>query len=264
MSDPERILSGAGAGEDAELEYRLFASLRDVSPPPEAQAMAWDNIAHHLGAAGVGVAAGAAAHIAAQTLSQAPAAAPPLAAAAGKTFALGVFQTLAGKVAVGVAAVATLAAIGSKALIDSRPASNPAAPAAVTAPAMRAAVPSVPAAPAEPHVVDLPPAAVEATAVSKESTRGRQDERLREESALLTEARARLRNGNPRGALATLHTLDQRHPNGMLGQEREVLAIQALGALGESSAAQRRARAFVKAHPASPHAPLLRTFTGDP
>ena len=49
-------------------------------------------------------------------------------------------------------------------------------------------------------------------------------------------------------------------PRGVLLQEREVLAIEVLAAQGDAAAAQRRARAFVKAHPESPHSAKLRRF----
>jgi outer membrane protein assembly factor BamD (BamD/ComL family) len=80
------------------------------------------------------------------------------------------------------------------------------------------------------------------------------------ESALLTEARAQLRNGEPRAALGTLDRLRTRYPKGVLSQEREIMTIQVMTALGDTDAAKRRARAFVDAHPNSPHTPQLRRF----
>ena len=83
---------------------------------------------------------------------------------------------------------------------------------------------------------------------------------LRAESALLTEARAQLRSGKPAGAQAALDKLQQQFPKGMLTQEREVLAIEVLSARGNTEGAARRARAFVKQYPKSPHSANLTRF----
>ncbi len=83
------------------------------------------------------------------------------------------------------------------------------------------------------------------------------------ESRLLTEARAQLRGGEPRAALATLERLQTRFPKGVLLQERQVLMIQVLSALGDNAAASRKARDFLEAYPNSPHAPQLHRFTGE-
>ena len=92
----------------------------------------------------------------------------------------------------------------------------------------------------------------------------RLDEALALESALVTQARSELKRGDARAALATLARLKRESPRGVLHQEREVLAVQALAASGQQDAARARARAFIQSYPASPHAPLLRPLTGDP
>lgn len=108
--------------------------------------------------------------------------------------------------------------------------------------------PPAPAAPApSPTAVD-PPAPT--TAVDA----------LRDERALLASARDALRKGDGRGALAILQTAQSRHPNGVLGQEREVLAIEALAQTGDRDSASKRASAFLKAFPNSPHAGHVREF----
>jgi outer membrane protein assembly factor BamD (BamD/ComL family) len=81
---------------------------------------------------------------------------------------------------------------------------------------------------------------------------------------MLTDARAQLRGGDPRGALATLERLRARSPRGVLTQERDVLAIQIASALGDTAAAKRKAKEFVDAYPESPHAPQLRRLATDP
>ena len=83
---------------------------------------------------------------------------------------------------------------------------------------------------------------------------------LRAESALLTEARAQLRAGNAAMAQFLLERLQTQFPKGVLNQEREVLAIEVQYARGNVEGAKRRARAFVKAYPKSPHSTKLARF----
>ncbi len=84
--------------------------------------------------------------------------------------------------------------------------------------------------------------------------------RTLEESRRLTEARDALRRGDSAGALNTLSELQRAVPGGILGQEREALAIEALAKSGRSAEAQARARAFLQANPESPHAPRVAAF----
>ena len=84
--------------------------------------------------------------------------------------------------------------------------------------------------------------------------------RLLEESRRLTEARDALRRGDASGALAQLADLQRAVPGGILGQEREALAIEALAKSGRSGEAQSRARAFLLAYPQSPHAARVEAF----
>ena len=101
---------------------------------------------------------------------------------------------------------------------------------------------------------------------SSASTRGStapamdRETRLLEESRRLTEARDALRRGDSAGALSTLSELQRAVPGGILGQEREALAIEALAKSGRSSEAQARARAFLQANPESPHATRVEVF----
>jgi hypothetical protein len=84
--------------------------------------------------------------------------------------------------------------------------------------------------------------------------------RLLEESRRLTEARDALRRGDASGALSQLAELQRAVPGGILGQEREALAIEALAKSGRASEAQARARAFLQAYPQSPHATRVEAF----
>ncbi|WP_437594908.1 tetratricopeptide repeat protein [Sorangium sp. So ce1000] len=87
---------------------------------------------------------------------------------------------------------------------------------------------------------------------------------LRAESALLTEARSKLRAGDAAGAAAILDRLRAQFPNGVLRQEREVLAIDVLAARGNAQEAKRRAQAFIQQYPKSPHSAKLRRFLEQP
>jgi hypothetical protein len=106
--------------------------------------------------------------------------------------------------------------------------------------------------------------AAAADAPSRAADEPRQRNQLALESRMLTDARAQLRSGDPRGAMATLDKLQSRSPRGILAQEREVLTIQVLAALGDTAGAGRRAKAFLDTYPNSPHAPQLRRFAGEP
>jgi hypothetical protein len=81
-----------------------------------------------------------------------------------------------------------------------------------------------------------------------------------EESRRLAEARDALRRGDSAGALSRLTDLQRAVPGGILGQEREALAIEALAKSGRASEAQARARAFLQAYPQSPHAARIEAF----
>lgn len=86
------------------------------------------------------------------------------------------------------------------------------------------------------------------------------ESRLREENALLGQARGALRGGDPGRALQILEEARKKFPGGVLGQEREAVAIEALARSGAREAASARAAAFIKAHPSSPHAARLQAF----
>ena len=128
---------------------------------------------------------------------------------------------------------------------------------------MAVAAPAV-AAPAEAAPVEAAPAEVAPVEAAEPATPRPSSlgERLRQESALLTRARAELRGGNARAAQATLARMQRAFGNGALGQERSVLNIEALAAEGNATAAARGARAFIAAHPESPHVVALRRFVG--
>ena len=75
---------------------------------------------------------------------------------------------------------------------------------------------------------------------------------------MLAAARAKLAEGDPRGALAEIARLSSQFPRGGLLEEREVVAIDSLGAMGDNEGARARSAAFVRQFPASPYAAHLR------
>lgn len=99
--------------------------------------------------------------------------------------------------------------------------------------------PSLAVEPAAPKLVERPTPPVQAS-----------------EAELLEQARAALKSA-PGRALQRANEHAARFPRGVLVQEREVLAIQALRKLGRSAEADRRAEAFAKAFPGSAFARQL-------
>jgi len=97
-------------------------------------------------------------------------------------------------------------------------------------------------------------------AASAEAARVERESRLREESRLLSEARDALRRGDASSALGLLEQIRAKFPGGILVQEREALAIEALARSGHRDQAASRARAFLDAYPNSPHAARIQAF----
>jgi outer membrane lipoprotein YfiO len=85
--------------------------------------------------------------------------------------------------------------------------------------------------------------------------------RLREESQLVLEARDGLRAGRAFLVLRQLEAARARFPDGALAQEREALTIEALCRSGQTVAARRRADAFVRTYPGSPHVAHVQQLT---
>jgi outer membrane protein assembly factor BamD (BamD/ComL family) len=78
------------------------------------------------------------------------------------------------------------------------------------------------------------------------------------ESRRVAEARAYLRSGDARGALSLLDALRRDFPRGVLAQERDALAIEAMLALGDRAKARAAATRFLAQYPASPHAATVK------
>ncbi len=74
------------------------------------------------------------------------------------------------------------------------------------------------------------------------------------EVSLIRAARSALQS-DPRRALSLTRQHERLYPSGLLVQEREVLAIEALRALGQKGQARDKARSFRQQHPQSAHRP---------
>ena len=238
--DPERLLS-VSSGSDI-LERELLGSVRHVGPPDGAKDQAWRAIAGQIA-----------------VIAAVGAVSSSTAAAASKA-GVGTLATwaLSSKLAVVVAA-GGLAVGGSYLALRAAPEGSPAvAPRTVVAPVTHAA-PVAPQAPKATQAVAPPEEAPVEDTPSHKLEPHRLDA-LKAESALLTDARARLRSGDAAGAQASLDRLQAQFPKGMLAQEREVLAIEVLSARGNVDGAKRRAKAFVARYPKSPHSSKLTRF----
>jgi hypothetical protein len=82
------------------------------------------------------------------------------------------------------------------------------------------------------------------------------------EVTLLDAAEAAL-GSDPGAALSLANRHTARFPYGMLSQEREVIAIEALWRLGRSDEARRRARRFFQDYPRSAHRPRVEALLGN-
>jgi hypothetical protein len=229
MPDPVRLLSGSGGQH--QLERAVLDSLRVVTVPAQAKGVVWGALSVTVAEAGA------------------------LAGATAGTASVwrGALKLLVSPKAL-MAVPVVVAALGAGAgAMHQRSMTAQVPSPAVAAAALPVAQPGPIAVPEAPAEAPLPDATDRPAPVMVR-------DRLRHESALLTRARAELRGGNPHAAQATLSRMQREFPAGALHQERDVLAIEALAAEGNAEAAARGARAFIIAHPESPHASTLRRF----
>lgn len=248
IGDPERLLSVKSGA--APLERKLLGSVRHVGPPEGAKERAWRGIAGQL-AAGTVVGATAGTSAAAATKAGVGSLLPSAVSVKAAAWLVGGGLVLGG---------------GTWALSSSDEAPAPphtAAPERAPEDALQASVAPVP----EPKALPEPPLDVPTEVEPTRRPSGpkpTETDLLHAESALLTEARAKLRSGDAAGATALLERLRAQFPNGVLRQEREVLAIDVLAARGNAQEAKRRAQAFVKQYPKSPHSAKLKRFLDQP
>ncbi|MEO7034744.1 MAG: hypothetical protein ABI548_12625 [Polyangiaceae bacterium] len=261
MRDPQRLLSTLSGGDD--LERELLASMKKADPPLGAKDDAWAHLSAQIAAVAlVGTAHGSAAASASPATRGAPA------SGSASTVAPLAVRLLGRKLAVALAISGV--AIGASAIWvhwSGTPHTPPVVAPKVSAPTPQPAPTTdlVAALPAPDPTLQLAPitdtSAKRATPPSADRTRSDQ---LSAESTLLTEARASLRNGDATAAQQTLNELRVKFPQGVLRQEREVLAIEVLSARGNKNAARRRARSFIAAYPESPHSARLSRFADAP
>lgn len=260
MSDPKRLLDSSSAGA---LSRALLESAIHVDPTDAQCDEVWKNLSAALPLAVAVGAAGAATKAGSATLKG---------AASGASVAKSI---AAGAVLKGVIAVGIVGSVGGAAFVATRDhahvVSTPSLPAPLSARPLpvREPVPTEPSLP----VAELPTARSDAPSrPSKVAARARVSEpvptahaetktseadepstSVKLESAMLRAARDHRRAGDCAAALASLGDLDARVPRGTLREEREVLAIDALACVGRSEEAERRAEAFVRTFPKSPH-----------
>jgi hypothetical protein len=251
MTDPSRLRSKAGS-----LEALLLRSAPRVEPPASAEEEIWRRL---QAVSAVGAAAGV-------TGIAARAAASGASKMVGKAMWPSVLKWGA-IVAIGVPA----ASIAGRALIHRAPgetqAANAKTPSIVVEPATGGAVGGLPhdsnttGAPAERAAVDIPKlGSSQRTAHNgghAESITMDAPSALRAESLLLGVARAKVAAGDYRGALDDLARLGVQFPHGRLVQEREVLAIDCLAAMGNRPGMRTRALAFLERFPDSPYSSHL-------
>jgi hypothetical protein len=243
MSDLPRLRD-----DSASFEGRLLRSSTRLDPPDSAEEELWQRLklASVVGAAGV--LGGAASHASAAAASR----------AAGTAFAHLIKWGGIAVVAVSAVTATTLWVL---------PHRNASAPRAPTRPTASPLGPQNAAQSAAPNAAPVSSDAASATldtpstdANPRAAVPGSTDRasQLRVESGKLRAARSKLGAGDFQGALADISRLSAQFPHGVLSQEREVVAIDALTGLGERAAARSRAQAFLAHYPDSPYAARLR------
>jgi hypothetical protein len=238
-NDPPRLSRGAGSDAERRLAALVSVSQSDVGSPEQ---------------------------VAALEARLLPLIGPPLAAPVGKVAATGKAAALGGAGAVKLAAAgAVVAAVASAVYFGAHGTSatqgGPAAATQQVAPAVHTEEPAVPVAPPEPAPAQPAPApeVVGSAPVAPAPTGSH--ERAPSESELVGQAQAAL-SGNPARALALCDQHRRLYPRGVLVQEREVLAIEALQRLGRHSQAVARGERFLKAFPGSAHQSKIAAIVG--
>ena len=106
------------------------------------------------------------------------------------------------------------------------------------------------------HVAAPPAPPAAASAVALEPA-----EEAESEASFLRRTRAAL-VGDPAGALGMTEEHASRYPHGVLAQERDVIAIEALVRLGRRDEARARAMSFRALYPSSAHASRIAAIVG--
>ena len=199
-----------------------------------------------------------------------PPAPPPLGAGAAGAVKAGT-AALGAKAGLGfakitmlaIAAAAVLAGAGVGAIVVSTSSSAPPAPSGVVSAPV---VSSSPVVAPEPSLALVPlpqvsaaPSIAPKPIVKPSASVEEADPAL--EPALLRQAQDALRS-NPSEALAKTQEHARKYPRGLLVQEREVIAIEALVKMGRKPEAEARAARFEKSFPGSTHARRIDALLG--
>ena len=229
MGDPRRLRS-----ESRSPAALILRSAPRLEPPPTAKGEVWRRL---QAASAIGAGSGAT-HAATGSKI------------AGKAFWVGLLKWGA---VVAIGAPAVLAATHFAAHADKRVEGPPAGTESIAASSRAPDAPLPPASSAsEPAMRQaLSPEPSSPPAASPASS-------LRAETAMLGVARGRLSAGDYRGALDEVTRLAARFPQGVLTQEREVVAVGALAGLDNRQALSARAKAFLQRYPDSPYAVHVR------
>ncbi len=236
-TDPPRLSKSAGSDAERRLASLVSASQSDVGSPQQ---------------------------IAALETRLMPLIGPPSpiakVASAGKAATLGGAGAV--KLAAAGAVVAAAVYFGAHGLHGTEgPQVAPTAPAEQTAPATPAEEPAAPVAPPAPSPAESAPAPEVVGSAPVPPAPTVSHERAPSESDLVGQAQAAL-SGNPARALALCEQHRRLYPRGVLVQEREVLAVEALQRLGRHSQAVARGERFLKAFPGSAHQSKIAAIVG--
>ncbi len=237
MNEPRRLLEGEGT----EVERTLLEA--GVREEPSHRSMR-----NAAAAIGLGAAAGLSAHSAA--------------GAGTATVLVQVTEALkwvgAGLVGVGVVAAVGYAVVSQKAETGpSQPVEPKVANVATPQPEKEAPKPQVEPIDDDSQAKAAPPPVTSVKRAPK-PTGGS----LKDQVALVDQARKELGSGKPQAALSTLNRYHREFPKGALGQEAMLLRIEALAQMGSRSAARTLATRFLTRQPSSPHRKRIESLVG--
>jgi hypothetical protein len=260
MSDPLRLLDDASELSDE--ERRLLVAGRVMAPPAALSAGLWAGLTARLpqsaasaaGAQGAGVTHGG---LASGGAAQGSGLGLLIAKAALVVGALGAL-TVAGHAWWRAHAAENTPHVVEPVLPQAPPptASELPSPSAVNVPTTESPLSSVTPSNLPPHA----PSSVHAPKPSTPAPAASSD--AREESRVVTAARDALHSGDSAGALNLLGQARQRFGNGVLGQEREALLIEALAKSGQAASARTHGQAFLKNYANSPYAARVQQIIG--
>ncbi len=203
--------------------------LREVGPEPVPDG-AFEQVALRLEATLAGAGAGAAGGITAESAASSP---------------RGISGLLSSP-AVSLPLVFALGVGAGAAYVNEFTGSAESAPPLLPASALVSAAPRLELPPLAPVPVKVAPPASSAPAPFTPAASS-----LSHERGLLDRARAKMAAGEADGALASLNQHARSYPRGLLSEEREAMAVNALVALGRAPEARRRGQAFNQRYPSS-------------